>query len=79
VENPIYDEVKKKIVDEIPVPESEIQTTLRLARERYKKDLTASRDYYRTMAIEFENSGDNQLALRHRVLSELYQSSIDRA
>jgi hypothetical protein len=31
------------------------------------------------MAKEFEKSGDNQLALRQRILAEIYQSSIDRA
>jgi hypothetical protein len=79
VDNPIYDEVKQKIVAEIPVPESEIQVTLRLARERYKQELAASRDFHKQMATEFENSGENQLALRQRVLAEIYQSSIDRA
>ena len=79
MDNDIYDEVKQKITKEIPVPESEIQTTLRLASERYKQELTASRDYHRKLADEFENSGDNQLALRQRILSEIYQSSTDRA
>lgn len=75
----IYTEVKEKIKREIPVEESEIQVTLRLARERYKVELTSSRDYHKQLAVEFETSGDNQLALRQRVLAEIFQSAINRA
>jgi hypothetical protein len=79
LDNSLYDEVKEKIIHEIAAHESEIQITLRLARERYKAELTASRDYHKGMALQFEESGDNQLALRQRVLAEIYQSAINRA
>jgi len=75
----IYTEVEEKIKHEVPIDESEIQVTLRLARERYKVELTASRDYHKQLAQEFETSGDNQLALRQRVLAEIFQSAINRA
>lgn len=75
----IYTEVEEKIKNEVSVEESEIQVTLRLARERYKAELTASRDYHKQMAQEFETTGDNQLALRQRVLAEIFQSAINRA
>ena len=78
-EKPIIEEVKEKIMEEVQLPGSEIEGTLRLARERYKSELISSRDYHRALALHFEESGDNQLALRQRILSEIYQSTLDRA
>lgn len=74
-EKPIIEEVKEKIMEEVQLPESEIEETLRLVREKYKTELISSRDYHCALARNFEESSDNQLALRQRILSEIYQSS----
>lgn len=78
-DKPIIEEVKQKILGEVKLPESEIEGTLRLAREKYKNELTASRDYHRSLAQQFGQSGDNQIALRQRILAEIYQSTLERA
>lgn len=79
MDKPIIGEVRQKILEEVKLPESEIEGTLRLAREKYKTEISASRDYHRSLAQQFGESGDNQIALRQRILAEIYQSTFERA
>ena len=47
--------------------------------EKYKRELQANMEYHEHLAKMAEESHDENLALRHRVLADIYRSLFDRA
>ncbi len=67
------------IQDRINAKEREIQQVLQAAMEKYKRELQANIEYHEHLATMAEESHDQNLALRHRVLADIYRSLFDRA
>jgi hypothetical protein len=67
------------IQERIRANEVQIQATLAAVAEKFKRELLANVDYHRHLADAAQQSGDHGMALRHRLLAEVYQSTLDRA
>jgi len=67
------------IQDRINAKEREIQQVLQAVIEKYTRELRANMEYHEHLANMAGESRDQSLALRHRVLSDIYRSLLERA
>lgn len=67
------------IQDRINAKEREIQQVLQAAMEKYRRELRANIEYHEHLVTMAEESHDQNLALRHRVLADIYRSLFERA
>gem|GEM_PF-3693241 len=67
------------IQSRIKAVESRTQETLRLVQAKYRSELRTCVEYHEGLAVTLENSGDHDLAYRHRLLADIYRSTLERA
>lgn len=75
----IFNELRNQIKQKkIQAKETEIQEALRFAKEQHRTELQANIEYHNCLACMLEQGGDYRVALRHRILAEIYQSTLNR-
>lgn len=74
-----FDELNSTIDARIKANEIKIQETLDAVAEKYRRELQANIEYHKHLAKSANETSDPNVALRHNLLAEIYQSLLDRA
>jgi len=67
------------IESRIRAVESRTEETLRQVQARYRSELRTCIDYHEGLVVALENAGDYDLAYGHRLLADIYRSTLERA